>query len=157
MRSRSEFFDILVNELNMQEHVANEIINKAFATEEKKKDREQKLNSLKEKYIKKLLAIDLHTDYPVYIFVNNIKSSCEGYFTFFGPYIISEKDSYEIDAKHSYSVHEDNLECIKIVNDWDDDTEIDKHWFIHHYLYNQVCEKLVATALQKFIDECKID
>jgi hypothetical protein len=157
MRSRSEFFDILVNELNMQEHVANEIINKAFATEEKKKDREQKLNSLKEKYIKKLLAIDLHTDYPVYIFVNDIKSSCEGYFTFFGPYIISEKDSYEIDANHSYSVHEDNLECIKIVNDWNDDTEIDKHLFIHNYLYYQVCEKLVATALKKFINVCKID
>jgi hypothetical protein len=82
MRSRSEFFDILVNELNMEEHVADEIINKAFATEEKQKDMEEKLNSLKGKYIKKLLVIDLHTDYPVYIFANDIKSSCEGYFTF---------------------------------------------------------------------------
>lgn len=101
MRNRNELYNILVDELKMDNAKAIEILDKAFALHDdekkKKEEREAKLNELKEKYIGKLLYIDCEADegLPTCIFVNDIKEiNSLGYFDFIGPHIVLEENDY---------------------------------------------------------------
>jgi hypothetical protein len=74
MRSRDELYDILVDELRIDNAKATEILDNAFALyDDKTKKRNEKIKELKEKFVGKLLYIDSEDKHPTCIFVNDIK------------------------------------------------------------------------------------
>ena len=160
MRSRSELYNILVDELRMDNAKAIEILDNAFALhDDETKKRNEKIEELKEKYVGKLLYIDSDDSLPTCIYVNNIKESCSlNYFAFVGPHVILENNEY-----HFYSIEElpltvgqDELDKIEVVNDLGH-IGLSKKQFIKQYLYYQLIGKRVENCMNKFIDECRID
>ena len=103
MRSRSELYDILVDELRIDKAKATEILDNAFApTDDETKKRNEKIEELKEKFVGKLLYIDSDDNLPTCIFVNDIKESYSlNYFQFVGPHIILDENEY-----HFYNIEE---------------------------------------------------
>lgn len=106
MRSRSELYDILVNELRMDNAKATEILDNAFALhDDETKKKNEKIEELKEKFVGKLLYIDSDDSLPTCIFVNDIKETfCLNYFRFVGPHIILDENVY-----HFYSIEDSAL------------------------------------------------
>ena len=163
MRSRTELYDILVDELKIDNAKATEILDNAFALydDETKKIEEQdkKLKELKEKFVGKLLYIDSDENSSTCIFVNDIK---EIYildnFEFVGPYIILNDNEYWFYSVEDtpLTVGQDEFDKIKVVNDLGD-ISLSKKQFIKQYLYYQLIGKRVENCMNKFIDECKID
>ena len=160
MRSRSELYDILVDELRIDKAKATEIIDNAFAlTDDKTKMRDEKIKELKEKYVGKLLYIDSDDNLPTCVFVNDIKESYSlDYFQFVGPHIILGEKDYSI-----YSIEDfpfiiglNEFKKIEVVNDMGH-IGLSKKQFIKQYLYYQLIGKRVDNCINKFIDECKID
>ena len=162
MRSRSELYDILVDELRIDNAKAIEILDNAFALhddETKKRDekkRDEKIKELKEKYVGKLLYIGINSDdsQPTCIFVNDIKEiSGLNYFEFVGPYIILEENDYYFygieDSPLIISQNEFNN--IEIVNDMGH-IGLSKKQFIKQYLYYQLIGKRVENCMNKFIE-----
>lgn len=165
MRSRSELYNILVDELRMDNAKATEVLDKAFALHDdeknKKEEREAKLKELKEKYVGKLLYIDCDSkeELPTCIFVNDIKETIYlDYFDFVGPHIVlDENDYYFYSSKDlTLTVGMNKLNKIEIVNDLGH-IGLSKKQFIKQYLFYQVLGKRVETCMDKFIDECRID
>lgn len=160
MRSRSELYDILVDELRIDKTKATEILDNAFApTDDETKKRDEKIEELKEKYVGKLLYIDSDGIQPTCIFVNNIEESCSlNYFDFVGPYIIlNENEYYFYSIKDTpLTVGQNEFDKIEIVNDMGHIASSKKQ-FIKQYLYYQLIGKRVENCMNKFIDECKID
>lgn len=163
MRSRTELYDILVDELKIDNAKATEILDNAFALydDETKKieERDKKLKELKEKFVGKLLYIDSDENPSTCIFVNDIK---EKYildnFEFVGPYIILNDNEYWFYSVEDtpLTVGQDEFDKIKVVNDLGD-ISLSKKQFIKQYLYYQLIGKRVENCMNKFIDECKID
>ena len=160
MRSRSELYDILVDELRFDNAKAIEILDKAFALhDDETKKRNEKLEELKEKYVGKLLYIDSNDSLPTCIFVNNIKESCSlKYFDFIGPYIVLENNDYRLYGIEDFplTVGQHEFNKIEVVNDLGD-IALSKKQFIKQYLYYQLLGKRVENCMNKFIDECRID
>jgi hypothetical protein len=165
MRSRSELYNILVDELKIDNAKAIEILDNAFAVHDdetkKKEEREAKLKELKEKYVGKLLYIDSNVDegLPTCIFVNDIKESYSlNYFEFVGPHIVLEENDYYFYSSKdlSLTVGMNELNKIEIVNDMGH-IGLSKKQFIKQYLYYQLLGKRVETCMGKFIDECRVD
>ena len=161
MRSRSELYDILVDELRIDKAKATEILDNAFApTDVEIKKRDEKIKELKEKFVGKLLYIDSDdNNLPVCIFVNDIKeTSGIKYFKFVGPHIILDDNEY-----HFYSIEDcfltvgqDELDKIEIIDDMGH-IGLSKKQFIKQYLYYQLLWKHVENCINKFIDDCEID
>lgn len=160
MRSRSELYDILVDELRIDSAKATEILDNAFAlNDDETKKRDEKIKELKEKFVGKLLYIDSDDNLPICIFVNDIKESYSlNYFEFVGPHIIFDENEY-----HFYSIEEfptivgqDEFDKIKIVNDLGH-IGLSKKQFIKQYLYYQLLGKRVENCMNKFMNDCKID
>ena len=159
MRSRSELYDILVDELRIDKAKATEILDNAFAlTDDETKKKNKKIEELKEKFVGKLLYIGSDDSLPSCIFVNDIKETFSlNYFKFIGPHIILDENVY-----HFYSIEDSSLtvgqnefDKIEIVNDMGH-TDLSKKQFIKQYLYYQLIGKRVENCMNKFIDECKI-
>ena len=165
MRSRSELYTILVDELKMDNAKAIEILDNAFALHDdetkRKEEREAKLKELKEKYVGKLLYIDSNVDegLPTCIFVNDIKENSLDYFDFIGPHIVLEENDYYFYSSKdlSLTVGQYNLDKIVIVNYDLGYIGLSKKQFIKQFLYYQLLGKRVENCMNKFIDECKID
>ena len=160
MRSRSELYDILVDELKIEGAKATEILDNAFALNDgETKKRNEKLEELKEKYVGKLLYVDSNINLPTCIFVNDIKESCSlNYFDFVGPHIILENNEYHFYNIENFplTVGQDEFDKIEIVNDLGH-IGLSKKQFIKQYLYYQLLGKRVENCMNKFIDGCKID
>ena len=165
MRSRSELYTILVDELKMDNAKAIEILDNAFALHDdetkRKKEQEAKLKELKEKYVGKLLYIGSNVDegLPTCIFVNDIKKTIYlDYFDFIGPHIVLEENDYYFYSSKdlSLTVGMNELNKIEIVNDMGH-IGLSKKQFIKQYLYYQLLGKRVENCMNKFIDECRID
>lgn len=159
MRSRSELYDILVDELKIDSAKATEILDNAFApTDDETKKRDEKIEELKEKFVGKLLYIDSDNSLPTCIYVNDIKESyILDYFEFIGPYIVLEENDYFFYSSKdsSLTVGMNELNKIEIVNDMGH-IGLSKKQFIKQYLYYQLLGKRVETCMNKFIDECRI-
>ena len=159
MRSRSELYDILVDELKIDNVKATEILDNAFALhDDETKKRDAKIEELKEKFVGKLLYIDSDDNIPTCIFVNDIqKTSSLNYFNFVGPHIILEENEYHFYSIEDYdlTVSGDEFDKIEIINDLGH-IGISKKQFIKQYLYYQLLGKRVENCMNKFIDECKI-
>lgn len=159
MRNRSELYNILVDELKIDKAKATEILDNAFAlSEDEAKKKNEKIKELKEKYVGKLLYINIE-NIPTCIFVNDIKeTSSLNYFNFVGPYILLHEDEYRFysidDA--DLTLDRDDIDNIKVINDIGDIT-VSKKQFIKQYLYYQLIGKRVENCMNTFIDECKID
>jgi hypothetical protein len=160
MKSRSELYDILVNELRMDNAKATEILDNVFTLhDDETKKRNEKIEELKEKFVGKLLYIDSDDSLPTCIFVNDIKETFSlNYFRFVGPYIILDENVY-----HFYSIEDSALtvgqnefDKIEIVNYDMGHLALSKEQFIKQYLYYQLLGKRVENCMNKFIDECKI-
>ena len=160
MRSRSELYDILVDELKIDSAKASEILDNAFAlNDDETRKRNEKIKELKEQFVGKLLYIDSDDHFPTCIFVNDIKETCSlDYFGFVGPRIILDRNEY-----HFYSVEDIPLpvgqyefDKIEIINDMGH-ISLSKKQFIKQFLYYQLLGKRVESCMNKFIDECKID
>ena len=160
MRNRRELYEILVDELKLDNAKATEILDNAFALhDDETKKRNEKIEELKEKFVGKLLYIDSDDNLPTCIFVNDIKESYSlNYFQFVGPHIILDENEY-----HFYNIEElptivgqDEFDKIEVVNDMGH-IGISKKQFIKQYLYYQLLGKRVENCMNKFIDECKID
>ena len=163
MRSRTELYDILVDELKIDNAKATEILDNAFALydDETKKIEEQdkKLKELKEKFVGKLLYIDSDENPSTCIFVNDIKETYSlDNFEFVGPYIILNDNEYWFYSIEDtpLTVGQDEFDKIKVVNDLGD-ISLSKKQFIKQYLFYQLIGKRVENCMNKFIDECKID
>ena len=160
MRSRSELYDILVDELRIDNAKAIEILDKAFALhDDKTKKRDEKIKELKEKYVGKLLYIDSDDKLPTCIFVNDIKErNSLNYFDFVGPHIVlNENEYYFYGSENSpLIIGQDEFDKIEVVNDMGH-IALSKKQFIKQYLYYQLIGKRVENCMNKFIDECKID
>jgi hypothetical protein len=160
MRSRSELYDILVDELKINKAKATEILDNAFApTDDEIKKKDEKIKELKEKFVGKLLYIESDDKQPVCIFVNNIKESYSlNYFEFVGPYIVLNENEYYFYSIEdtTLTVGEDEFDKIEVVNDLGH-IALSKKQFIKQYLYYQLIGKRVENCMNKFIDECKID
>ena len=160
MRSRSELYDILVDELRIDSAKATEILDNAFALhDDETKKRNEKIEELKEKYVGKLLYVDSNINLPTCIFVNDIKESCSlNYFDFVGPHIILENNEYHFYNIENFplTVGQDEFDKIEIVNDLGH-IGLSKKQFIKQYLYYQLLGKRVENCMNKFIDGCKID
>lgn len=161
MRSRSELYDILVDELKIDKAKATEILDNAFApTDDEIKKRNEKIEELKEKFVGKLLYIDSDdSTLPVCIFVNDIKEACNlNYFKFVGPHIMLDEDEIHFYSIEDYdlTVGEDEFDKIEVVNDMGHIAQSKKQ-FIKQYLYYQLIGKRVENCMNKFIDECNID
>ena len=158
MRSRSELYDILVDELRIDKAKATEILDNAFApTDDETKKRNEKIKDLKEKYVGKLLYIDSDDHLPMCIFVNNINESCNlNYFDFIGPHIILDENEFRFYRDSPLTIGQNELDNIEVVNDMGH-IALSKKQFIKQYLYYQLIGKRVETCMNKFIDECKID
>ena len=160
MRSRSELYDILVDELRIDSAKATEILDNAFAlNDDETKKRNKKIEKLKEKFVGKLLYIDSDDSLPTCVFVNDIKeTSSLNYFDFVGPHIILEENEYHFYSIEDFplTVGEDEFDKIKLANDmWH--IACSKRQFIKQFLHYQLLEKRVENCMNKFIDECKID
>ena len=162
MRSRSELYDILVDELRIDKAKATEILDNVFTLhDDETKKRDEKIKELKEKFVGKLLYIDSDSDdsLPACIFVNDIKETYSlDYFKFVGPHIILDENEF-----HFYSIEDtpltvdmNELDKIEVVNDMGH-IGLSKKQFIKQYLYYQLLGKRVENCMNKFIDECKID
>jgi hypothetical protein len=160
MRSRSELYDILVDELRIDSAKATEILDNAFApTDDEIKKRNEKIEELKEKYVGKLLYIDSDDNHPTCVFVNDIKESfIPNYFDIVGPHIILNENEYSF-----YSIKDSPLivgpkefDKIEIVNDLGH-ISLSKKQFIKQFLYYQLLGRRVENCMNKFIDECNID
>lgn len=161
MRSRNELYDILVNELRMDNAKASEILDNAFALrDDETKKRDEKIKELKEKFVGKLLYIDSDGHLPTYVFVNDIKEeTCSlNYFNFVGPHIVLEENEYHFYSIKDFprTVGKDEFDKIEIINDLGH-IGISKKQFIKQFLYYQLLGKRVENCMDKFIDECKID
>lgn len=158
MRSRSELYDILVDELRIDNVKATEILDNAFALNDETKKKNEKIEELKEKFVGKLLYIDSDDNQPTCIFVNDIKEYSLDSFEFVGPYIILNENEYWFynnDDSHLI-IGQDEFKKIEVVNDMGH-IALSKKQFIKQYLYYQLLEKRVENCMNKFIDECKID
>lgn len=163
MRSRSELYDILVDELKMDNAKATEILDNAFALNDdetkKKEERDAKLKELKDKFVGKLLYIDSYDNHPTCIFVNDIKDAfIPTYFDFVGPHIILAENEYSF-----YSIEDSPLiigpnefDKIEVVNDLGH-IALSKKQFIKQFLHYQLLGKRMENCMNKFVDECKID
>lgn len=158
MRSRSELYDILVDELRIDNAKATEILDNAFALyDDKTKKSDEKIKELKEKYVGKLLYIDSDDNQPTCIFVNDIKEYSFDYFEFVGPYIILNENEYWFYNNDSHLIiGQDEFDKIEVVNDLGH-IALSKKQFIKQFLYYQLIGKRVENCMNKFIDECKID
>lgn len=160
MRSRSELYDILVDELRMDSAKATEILDNAFApTDDETKKRDEKIEELKEKFVGKLLYIDSDDKLPTCIFVNDIKESYSlNYFQFVGPHIVLDENKYWFYSieYNTLTVGQDELDNIEVIDDLGH-ISLSKKQFIKQYLYYQLLGKRVESCMNKFIDECKID
>ena len=160
MRSRSELYNILVDELRIDNVKATEILDNAFALhDDETKKRDEKIKELKEKFVGKLLYIDSYNNLPACIFVNDIKESDYlNYLQFVGPHIILDKDEYYFYSIEdtTLTVGQDEFDKIEVVNDMGH-ISLSKKQFIKQYLYYQLIGKRVENCMNKFIDECKID
>ena len=161
MRSRSELYDILVDELRIDSAKATDILDNAFAlNDDETKKRNEKIEELKKKFVGKLLYIDTDdSTLPACIFVNDITEACNlNYFKFVGPHIILDENEYNFYSIEDYylTVGEDEFDKIEVVNDLGHIAQSKKQ-FIKQYLYYQLIEKRVENCMNKFIDECKID
>ena len=160
MRSRSELYDILVDELRIDSAKATEILDNAFAlNDDETKKRNEKIEELKEKFVGKLLYIDSDIDLPTCIFVNDIKESCSlNYFDFVGPHIILDEKEYYFYSSGGVplTVGQNGFDKIEVVNDMGHIVQSKKQ-FIKQYLCYQLIGKRVENCMNKFIDECKID
>ena len=160
MRSRSELYDILVDELRIDRTKATEILDNAFAlNDDETKKRKEKIEELKEKFVGKLLYIDTDVHLPTCIFVNDIKESCSlNYFDFVGPHIILDENEYYFYSSEGVplTVGQNGYDKIEVVNDMGHIAQSKKQ-FIKQYLYYQLIGKRVENCMNKFIDECKID
>ena len=160
MRSRSELYDILVDELRIDSAKATEILDNAFAlNDDETKNRKEKIEELKEKFVGKLLYIDTDNNLPTCIFVNDIEESCSlNYFDFVGPHILLDENEYYFYSSVGVplTVGQNGFDKIEVVNDmWH--IAQSKKQFIKKYLYYQLIGKRVENCMNKFIDECKID
>ena len=160
MRSRSELYDILVDELRIDGAKATEILDNAFAlNDDETKKRNEKIEELKENFVGKLLYIDSDNNLPTCIFVNDITESCTlNYFEFVGPHIILEENEYHFYSIEDFplTVGQNEFDKIEVVNDMGHIAQSKKQ-FIKQYLYYQLIGKRVENCMNKFIDECKID
>lgn len=159
MRSRSELYDILVDELRIDSAKATEILDNAFALhDDETKKRDEKIKELKEKYVGKLLYIDSNGRLPTCIFVNDIKETNSlDYFEFVGPHIILHENEYWFYNNDSHlNIGQDESDKIEIVNDLGH-IALSKKQFIKQFLYYQLLGKRVENCMNKFIDECQID
>lgn len=160
MRSRSELYDILIDELRIDNAKATEILDNAFALyDDEIKKRDEKIKELKEKYVGKLLYIESNNNLPTCVFVNDIKESyCLNYFDFVGPHIVLDKNEYHFFSNEDcrLAVGYDEFDKIEVVDDMGD-IALSKKQFIKQYLYYQLLGKRVENCMNKFIDECKID
>lgn len=160
MRSRSELYDILVDELRIDRAKATEILDNAFALhdDETKKINEM-IDKLKEKFVGKLLYIESDDKHPTCVFVNDIKEiyGCN-YFEFVGPYIVLDENEYWFYSIEdtTLTVCQNELDNIEVVNDMGH-IALSKKQFIKQYLYYQLIGKRVENCMNKFIDECRID
>lgn len=158
MRSRSELYDILVDELKIDSAKATEILDNAFAlNDDETKKRNEKIEELKEKFVGKLLYIDSDNNLPTCIFVNDIKESCSlNYFDFVGPHIILDENEYYFYSSEGVplTVGQNEFDKIEVVNDMG---VLSKKHFIRQYLCYQLIGKRVENCMNKFINECKID
>ena len=160
MRSRSELYDILVDELRIDGAKATEILDNAFALyDDETKERERKIKELKEKYVGKLLCIESDNSLPTCIFVNDIKESYSlNYFDFVGPHIILDENEYHFYSIEDFplTVGQNEFDKIEIVNGMGH-VSFSKKQFIKQFLYYQLIGKRVENCMNTFIDECKID
>jgi hypothetical protein len=163
MRSRSELYDILVDDLRIDRAKATEIIDNAFALhDDETKKRNEKIEELKEKFVGKLLYIDFDYSQPTCIFVNDIKEtsslSSRNYFNFVGPHIVFGENDFHFYSIEDYSltIGQNEFDKIEVINDMGH-IALSKKQFIKQYLYYQLIGKRVETCMNKFIDECKID
>lgn len=160
MRSRSELYDILVDELRIDRTKATEILDNAFAlNDEETKKRNEKIEELKEKFVGKLLYIDSDDNLPTCIFVNDITETCSlNYFGFVGPHIIFDESEFHFYSIEDFplTVGQNEFDKIEVVNDMGHIAQSKKQ-FIKQYLYYQLIGKRVENCMNKFIDECKID
>lgn len=160
MRSRSELYDILVDELRIDSAKATEILDNAFAlNDDETKKRNEKIEELKKKFVGKLLYIDSDDNLPTCIFVNDITETCSlNYFEFVGPHIILDENEYHFYSIEDFplTVGQNEFDKIEVVNDMGHITQSKKQ-FIKQYLYYQLIGKRVENSMNKFIDECKID
>ena len=160
MRSRSELYDIFVDELRIDSAKATEILDNAFAlNDDETKKRNEKIEELKEKFVGKLLYIDSDDNLPTCIFVNDIQESYSlKYFQFVGPHIILDENEYHFYDTENFplTVGQDEFDKIEVVNDLGH-ISLSKKQFIKQFLYYQLLGKRVENCMNKFIDECKID
>lgn len=158
MRSRSELYDILVDELKIDKAKATEILDNAFApTDEETRKRDEKIEELKKKFVGKLLYIDSDDSLPTCIFINDIKETYSlNYFDFVGPHIILDENEFHFYSNFPLTVGQNEFDKIEVVNDMGHIAQSKKQ-FIKQYLYYQLIGKRVENCMNKFIDECKID
>ena len=163
MRSRSELYDILVDELRMDNAKATEILDNAFELhDDETKKRNEKIEELKKKFVGKLLYIDSDNSLPACIFVNDIRETSSlsslNYFNFVGPHIILDEDEFHFSSVEDFplTVGQNEFDKIEVVNDMGHIASSKKQ-FIKQYLYYQLLGKRVENCMNKFIDECKID
>ena len=160
MRSRSELYDILVDELRIDKAKATEILDNAFApTDDEIKKKDEKIKELKEKFVGKLLYIDSDDSLPTCIFVNDIKDSKSlDYFNFVGPHILFDENEFYFYSSKDLSliVGQNELNKIEVVNDMGH-IALSKKQFIKQYLHYQLIGKRVENCMNRFIDECKTD
>ena len=161
MRSRSELYDILVDELKIDNAKATEILDKAFALhDDETKKRKETIEEPKEKFVGKLLYLDSNGRLPTCIFVNDIKetNSLDYFnFDFVGPRILLEENEYYFFSKSFLlSVGQDELDNIEVIDDLGH-IDLSREQFIKQYLYYQLIGKRVENCMNKFIDECEID
>lgn len=158
MRSRSELYDILVDELKIDKAKATEILDNAFApTDDEIKKKDEKIKELKEKFVGKLLYIDSYDNLPTCIFVNDIEEAYSlNYFNFVGPHIVLDENEFHFYRDFPLTVGQNEFDKIEVVNDMGR-IALSKKQFIKQYLYYQLLGKRVENCMNKFIDECKID
>ena len=152
MRSRSELYDILTEDLRFDNYKATEILDHAFkAYEEDTQRREKKIDALKEKYLGKLICIENSYIVPTYLFVNDIEeSSLMGKIRFVGPYIEDLESSYSAHGVDEFygscNVDEYRIEeSITIVAD-DEVT-------VKNFLVRKLGE-IVDLSITKFMKNC---
>lgn len=160
MRSRSELYGILVDELRMDNAKATEILDNAFALhDDETKKRDEKIEELKEKFVGKLLYIDSNGRLPTCIFVNDIKEGHSlNYFDVVGPRILLDENEYYFYSIENFplTVGQDEFDNIEVIDDLRH-IGFSKKQFIKQYLYYQLLRKRVESCMNKFIDDCKID
>ena len=160
MRSRSELYDILVDELRIDRAKATEILDNAFALhDDETKKRDEKIEELKKKFVGKLLYIDSDDKQPICTFVNDIKESyCHDYIDLVGPHLVlNENEYYFYGIEESpLTVGQNEFDKIKVVNDLGH-IALSKKQFIKQYLYYQLIGKRVENCMNEFIDDCNID